>query len=629
MKGENFSLITAKVVGSANEDTWAQAINLTNLAAVIALFGNDDPTLGRNLVTFLEGEGPKLEEKNLAELFGLTKKLKNQVPHKTHLSLIIAFPVGGVLYLVSSGGAAYLRRSGKLVKIVEGEEKASGFLQDGDILILGSEQFFRTVDLHFLSDNSDHLSPEEIAEQLVPQISAVENNAGCAGLVILFQKKTEEWAEEETEAEVQKGEGPIEEKKNRLLTVWQSALARIPGKLKFPKMPRPELPISLNLPSEEKTGRGKKTLLTAALLLVLLLAGSIFLGLDKTHKNEQAKKFTDFYQDAAYKYEEGKGLLGLNDTLARERLSEAKKQLEEMKKNSSFDKSQEKKIKELESKISESLVALSHIYKLDKLSLFWETSLIKEGSGADQLAIFEDQIAILDRKNRYVYLLSAKTKAVSPFEGKDWADEAKLISLHGDNIYVFTAAGIYSLNTRNKKNQLIIKKDEAWGDIVFLNAYAGNLYLLDRKGNPEPSTGQIWKYIGMESGFSERRPYLVSDIKPDFSGVREMAIDGSIWVLLSGEILKFANGRPDNFLISGLEDNFGHPRAIFTNEKSRNLYLLDQENKRVLMIGKDGAYQAQYEAEEIGQAQDLVVSEEEKKIFLLIGNKIYYIEIKS
>lgn len=628
MKEESFSQVTAKVVGNASQDTWTQAINLVNFAAVIVLSESDDATLGRQLITFLEEEDSKIEEKNLAELFDLTKKLKNQVAHKANLSLIITMPVGGVLYLVSLGGAAYLRRSGKLVKIVGGEEKASGFLQDGDVLILGSEEFFKTASLDFLSDNPDRFSPEEIAERFVPQITALENNAGCAAMIVLFQKKAEEWVEEETEAEVEKDQEPPEEKKNRLLSFWQSTITRIPLKLKFPKVPRPELPVSLSLPSEEKTGRGKKTLLTVALLLVFLLAGSIFLGLDKTRKNEQAKKFTDFYQAATFKYEEGKGLLGLNDVLARQRLSEAKNQLEEMRKTSSFDKDQEGKIRELESKISESLVALSHIYKLDKLPLFWETGLIKEGSGADQLAVFEDRVAILDRKNRSVYLLSAKTKAVSSFEGNDWADEAKLASFHGDNIYVFTPAGIYSLNTRNKKNQLIIKRDETWGEIVLLNAYAGNLYLLDRKSSSEPSTGQIWKYIGMESGFSQRRPYLVSDIKPDFSQAQGMAIDGSVWVLLSGEILKFTNGRPDSFLISGLEDNFGHPGAIFTNEKSRNLYLLDRENKRVLVIGKDGAHQAQYEAPEIAQAQDLVASEEEKKIFLLVGSKIYYIEIK-
>jgi hypothetical protein len=46
------------------------------------------------------------------------------------------------------------------------------------------------------------------------------------------------------------------------------------------------------------------------------------------------------------------------------------------------------------------------------------------------------------------------------------------------------------------------------------------------------------------------------------------------------------------------------------------------------VIDKDGKYKSQYISDQIGNATSLVVSEEQKKIILLTGEKLYSIEIK-
>jgi hypothetical protein len=46
------------------------------------------------------------------------------------------------------------------------------------------------------------------------------------------------------------------------------------------------------------------------------------------------------------------------------------------------------------------------------------------------------------------------------------------------------------------------------------------------------------------------------------------------------------------------------------------------------VIDKSGVYQSQYQWDELKNAQDLIASDDEKKIFVLVGGKIYAIEMK-
>ena len=58
------------------------------------------------------------------------------------------------------------------------------------------------------------------------------------------------------------------------------------------------------------------------------------------------------------------------------------------------------------------------------------------------------------------------------------------------------------------------------------------------------------------------------------------------------------------------------------------MYVLDRDLGRILVFDKDGVYQSQYQWEGMKDISDFVVSEEEKKIFLLSKNNIYALELK-
>ncbi len=60
----------------------------------------------------------------------------------------------------------------------------------------------------------------------------------------------------------------------------------------------------------------------------------------------------------------------------------------------------------------------------------------------------------------------------------------------------------------------------------------------------------------------------------------------------------------------------------------KNIYILDSGNNRVVVINKKGEYQSQYVNNEIKDVEDMVVDRSEKKIYLLLGSKIYEIAVK-
>ena len=70
------------------------------------------------------------------------------------------------------------------------------------------------------------------------------------------------------------------------------------------------------------------------------------------------------------------------------------------------------------------------------------------------------------------------------------------------------------------------------------------------------------------------------------------------------------------------------PTQIYTDDDSENLYLLDKGNSRIVVVAKSGEFEASYLWEGIPNVEAIVASEEEKKIFLLEGSKIYEIELK-
>ena len=199
--------------------------------------------------------------------------------------------------------------------------------------------------------------------------------------------------------------------------------------------------------------------------------------------------------------------------------------------------------------------------------------------------------------------------------------QAERLAAYLPKVFVLSKDGVLSVDRLTDKEDWPVKlEDEGLSSVIDFQAFAGNLYMLDAKA--------LWQYPAFEGGFGSRRSWLTGEAI-NFDEPVSMTIDGSIWVLESkGEILKFTRGKEDAFGVAGLETNFSQPAAIFTDDESENLYVLDKGSNQVVVISKAGEYQGSYSWESVGSLSSLVALEDESKILLLGGSKIWEIGIK-
>jgi len=197
-------------------------------------------------------------------------------------------------------------------------------------------------------------------------------------------------------------------------------------------------------------------------------------------------------------------------------------------------------------------------------------------------------------------------------------NEAFGMASYNDNVYILTSDGIYQLGLSETK-----VVDKTWSGDALINAFAGNLYVLDKSGNA------IYRYSGEPGNtFGTQQSWLSGSTKADFSGAVDWGMDGAIYVLYpNAKILKYSLGSPQNFSLNGVVPEIGNVDAIYADPNNQYFYLLDKAGRRVVAVDKKGNYKAQYTSDQIGSATGLVVSEAQKEIILLTGDKLLSIQI--
>ena len=543
---------------------------------------------------------PKINLEVLNELINWVKKIKSVK------SLTLGFLEAEILSLVNFGnGEVLLRRNGQMGTILQSGQAASGKVMAGDRLFFTSNKFLSCIDKDQQKELLKLESLTEIAENAYGMLIACKESFGSIALLADLEGKV---LPEEKEAVL-----PVLSKKdykNMLAQKWQKML------LIFSDM-------KASFWQEDDESKPKRTLLTIAVILILLLIASIFLNINHSQSTNRQNHLKQVVDLVSHQYDEAVSLIDLNPSRARILLSDSKLSLSSIFKDFPKNSNEYKQINEWLNKIAEKEVAAYKIHKFMIVPVFFDMNLIKSGGSGGKMALYQKSAVILDLKNKAIYSLSLDTKQASIFAGSEIVKEAQTITTHGKSAYILNADGITQVDIPSKSAKVAIINDKNWGEITQLYAFAGNLYLLDGKNNA------IWKYIATENGFSGRTSYLNSDVSVSLDKTRKMIIDGSVWVITnSGSIMKFTSGRPEVFSFKGIEDNISDISSIFISDEEKYLYVLDKHSQRILVFDKEGNYQSQYQWEELKNADELVVSEEEKKIYVLIANKIYAIDIK-
>ncbi len=372
--------------------------------------------------------------------------------------------------------------------------------------------------------------------------------------------------------------------------------------------------LTLSLPSNKKI-----LLPVLGFLVLLVILGLIFFLYQKNQSGKNSQVQALLIQ-AHQKYAEAQSLKDTNPDQAQQDLMMAQSQVAQVLKINPRNSEAQK----LKTDMAANTNNILKVYEVSNWPLFLSLDLIKPGFSASRMSFSLGKVLLLDEKQKTLVALDLKSKKPQLLAGQAQLGNALFAGINGTDVYSFSEdKGIIHIDLDTNKLTPAVKKDDEWGKITDLYAFSSNFYLLDSLKN------QIWKYTPIKSGYSDKITYLADNSKVDFAGARRLQVDFSVWVLKAGpEIYKFTGGNEDNFSVGGLDQHLKDFNSFFPVEGEDQVYLLDSQNSRLVVLKKSGQYLAQYKGDKFKTASDLVVDQENKKIYLLEANKIYQIDLK-
>lgn len=577
----------ASVVGPTSVTHWGQILQLPTAYGVVEVAFADGGARAAG-IHILSSLSQKLTDGPVS--LKVISRIVEDATIEGVRTILVAVPIGNILYIaLRGGGDVYLRRGREFAELLSGPGEISGEVKVGDTLLLTSAEFSKALHRDEVTEVFDHLPPADVAERLTLLLHEKEYGEGSVALIMQIQDTTI----------------PLPPPEPKKTIRFRHYLTRI-------------------------RAHPRKATAVLAVILMVIFGVSVLLGIVKQSTRAKNQSVASTVSDAQHALDEGVALLSLNPVKGRQRLVAAKELLEPLRTSVSLRTQEGIQIATLYRQVTDNLTQAMQIYTV-KPELFFDAGLVKKDGKIFSVSFEGATMGMTDQVTKTVYALDVTSKNTQVLGGGSTYSGLSYVAIHGTNAYVLTNSGINQVRTTDKQTSAnVVKKDPQWGSIASLVSFGGNLYLLDREKS------RIWKYVATDTavpagrqGFSDTREYLNPDTLPDLGRATSMAIDGSVWIgTADGKIMKFTQGKTDTFVPKGVDPAFGQNLTVYTSDTTTNLYVLDGQNKRVVVLDKDGTYLAQYAWQENIISTQLAVSEEQKKIYLLAAGQLFAITLK-
>lgn len=264
------------------------------------------------------------------------------------------------------------------------------------------------------------------------------------------------------------------------------------------------------------------------------------------------------------------------------------------------------------------MLEANKIVKLSNLTSIIDIgSINKENLIANGLTIIANNLFIISEKSLYkIDLTNRNIIAV------DLPEESPLFLLSDqvNNLLVyFNNNSIYSYelekNLWQKLNfSWLSSNPPATGAI-----YNNNIYLVNKENN------HIIRYNRWDNSFTSAQTWLGDN---NLDKITSLAIDGSIFTWHdNGQINKFIRGKLEKFSVEEIEPNIDSSFLIASSNDLPMLYLLENKNKRIIILNKEGKLIKQYYSEifnkTIGMTIAQIKENNKRLIYFMDNNNIY------
>jgi len=348
----------------------------------------------------------------------------------------------------------------------------------------------------------------------------------------------------------------------------------------------------------------KKKLILVLVLALFLILGFLIFQKEKRISSEQKQTIISEVQEKIILAE---NFLILDEKKSNEILKEAwQKILPLVQEKNAF----QNEARILKAKIEETLFTLNKLEKIETPEILFEFPE-KEFSPQKMVGI-----------DRALYFFNTFNNWFFKFEGGEKTKietNEKLnlgATLEKNSILFFSKPNrLVWLENNELKDAFSLKEPYSGFEFNDFSIFRQNLYFLDSK------KGEILKY-----SFPPNLPQIwLGPEAKKVIGAKSMAIDGSIWILTQdNKIDRYFGGKYQQTLNL---DVFPEPKnleKVFTSYNSPYLFILEPDQKRIIILTKAGEIFSQFQSEKFDNLKDFWVSED--KIYLLNGQKIFWLK---
>lgn len=386
----------------------------------------------------------------------------------------------------------------------------------------------------------------------------------------------------------------------------------------------------------KKQAREKnQVFIIAGILLLVVLAASGLISYQKRSAAAKRAVIEQAYLSLKTKVESAIKANEVGDTKkAQSLLSEAGNDAKKFP-SSSYLKAE---VVALEKQISDETEIIFNIKRLDNPGALTGFTQLDPTIKLSNVFRIGNMLYAIDKERHKAATYSFDTKTDTSLEGLSFDGGIEKVAILADKTNVALLASgpsnLYIYNSKtNATEKASILTGEAWPNATAISSYLSNIYLLS------PSDNQIFKYSSLVNSYGAKGGYLINNGSVQLSDAVDMAIDGSVYVLLkTGDVLKFTSGEKNDFALTGMPGNANekekdpnakmvNPIRIITSADMQSIYIADAGAKRVVVFDKEGKYKTQYVSSKWTDMKDIWVSYDINKLYVLSGTEVYEVDI--
>lgn len=276
----------------------------------------------------------------------------------------------------------------------------------------------------------------------------------------------------------------------------------------------------------------------------------------------------------------------------------------------------------LQQRIDELNKSLQRISYVDNPNVISDLYNQNQSASVSTISKYSNFVFAFDNQNQNIYKIDLdKKQTISRQLAGNFNNVKKIDALDENNVIILNGdSELYKYNFETNSAENSLTSNEKITDI---SIYGGKLYTL------KSEQGQILKHFPVDNGYNSGSSWIKdgTDIKDSLS----FTIDGGVYIIYNnGDIKHLLNGKLVESSFSSITPSINASKQIYSDGDSNYLYILDQNNQRVVVFDKNsGNIKIQYSSKSFADMKSMTVDTKAKKIYILADKKIYSIDITN